>query len=390
MSVTSKADSAAHEQTLGQRPTWAEIDLAALAANLRTVRRVVGPEIKVMAVVKADAYGHGAVGCARRLAAEGVDWFGVALPEEGVELRAAGITQPILCLEGFWAGQAELCLHHQLTPALFRRDMVAEFDRAAQIAGIVADIHVKIDTGMGRLGVRHEAASEFARALKEFKHLRVDGLMTHFAAADEPARADFTVTQTERFKAACAVFRACGHAPQFEDLSNSAGAFAHPAARGRMVRPGGVLYGLWRDVLPPQAVAPALRPVLALRSRVTLLKWIAPGETLGYGCTFTAARPTLVATLPIGYADGYPRALSNKGRVIVRGRFAPVVGRVSMDLTLLDVTDVPGVTQDEPVTLLGADGALELPAEELARDAGTISYEITCGLSRRVPRHYLS
>jgi alanine racemase len=173
-------------------------------------------------------------------------------------------------------------------------------------------------------------------------------------------------------------------------MANSAAAFAYSAARGNMVRPGGVLYGLWRDVLPPDADGSALRPVLSVRTRIILLKWIAPGETLGYGCTFTAARPTLVATLPVGYADGYPRALSNCGRVLVRGRYAPVVGRVSMDLTMVDVTDVAGVCADDAVTLLGAAGAHTLPAEELAHACNTISYEITCGISRRVPRHFLN
>ncbi len=232
-------------------------------------------------------------------------------------------------------------------------------------------------------------AGAFARALTSFAHLRVDGLMTHFAAADEPAHDDFTATQTERFRRACALFRACGHAPRFEDLANSAAAFVRADARGQMVRPGGVLYGLWRDVLPPQVEPPELRPVLAWRTRIMLLKWIEPGETLGYGRTFTAARRTRVATLPVGYHDGYPRALSNRGRVIVRGCFAPIVGRISMDLTLTDVTDVPDVVTGDVVTLVGAAGALELPAEEVARTAGTISYELTCGVSRRVPRHYL-
>jgi alanine racemase len=390
MSATSRDNLTDELGTSGQRPTWAEIDLDALAANLQTVRRVAGPEVKVMVVVKADAYGHGAVACARRLALAGADWFGVALPEEGVELRRAGVEQPILCLEGFWTGQAELCLRHKLVPVVSRLDVAEAFARAARAAGVVADVHVKIDTGMGRLGVRHEAAGEFACALKQLKHLRVDGLMTHFAAADEPERAYFTAEQMARFRAACAMFRACGHSPAYEDMANSAAAFAYAAARGQMVRPGGVLYGLWRDVLPPDADGTALRPVLAWRTRIMLLKWIEAGETLGYGCTFTAARRTRVATLPVGYADGYSRALSNRGRVLVRGHSAPVVGRVSMDLTMVDVTDVPGVAQDDSVTLLGADGTHELPAEELARTVGTISYEITCGISRRVPRYYLN
>src|SRR5205085_1086738 len=247
----------------GQRPTWAEIDLEALAANLRTVRRVVGSDVQVMAVVKADAYGHGAVACARRLAAEGVDWFGVALPEEGVELRRASIEQPVLCLEGFWPGQAELCLRQRLVPALFSLEAAQAFDAAARAAGVVADVHVKIDTGMGRLGVRTEAAGEFARALSRLPHLRVAGLMTHFASADESTRDGFTAEQTARFHETCATFRAAGHAPTLVDLANSAGAWAHPATRGQLVRPGGVLYGLWRDVLPPDVDGSALRPVLA-------------------------------------------------------------------------------------------------------------------------------
>ncbi|MDX6271890.1 MAG: alanine racemase [Acidobacteriota bacterium] len=370
------------------RPTWAEIDLDALAANFQAVRRCVGREVKVMAVVKADAYGHGAAGCARRLAAEGADWFGVALPEEGFELRAAGIKQPILCLEGFWEGQAGALVKQQLTPVVYRLDMAEAFDAAARASGVVADVHVKIDTGMGRLGVRHEAAAEFARALKSFAHLRVDGLMTHFASADEAARDAFTEEQAARFQAAREAFHAAGHAPTLVDMANSAATFAHPSTRGNMVRPGGVLYGLWRDVLRPEDNLPEFRPVMNVRSRIILLKWIGAGETLGYGCTFTATRPTLVATIPIGYYDGYARALSNRGRVVVRGRFAPVVGRISMDLTLLDVTDVPGVEHGDQVTLVGADGELSVPAEDLARIAGTISYEITCGISARVPRRF--
>jgi alanine racemase len=243
---------------------------------------------------------------------------------------------------------------------------------------------------MGRLGVRDEDVGEFAHALAELKHLRVTGLMTHFAAADEPARVHFTAEQMARFRGACAVFRAHGHEPVYEDMANSAAAFAFSAARDRLVRTGGVLYGLWRDVLPPDMDGSALRPVMSLRTRITLLKWIAPGETLGYGCTFTAARPTHVATLPIGYADGYPRALSNRGRVLVRGHYAPVVGRISMDLAMVDVTDVPNVAPDDVVTLIGTDGAHTITAEELAAACNTISYEITCGISRRVPRHYSS
>jgi alanine racemase len=370
------------------RPTWAEIDLDALASNFRAVRARVRAGVAVMGVVKADAYGHGAAECARRLEAEGAEWFGVATPEEGFALRRAGLSRPVLSFGGFWEGQAAACLASGIVPVVYRVDMAEAFDAAARAAGVVADVHVKVDTGMGRLGVRYDEAAEFAGRLRAFEHIRVDGLMTHFAAADEPRRDCFTDEQLARFREAVAAFRARGHAPAYEHAANSAATFAHPETWGNMVRPGGVLYGLWRDVLPPAAGEPGLRPVMTVRSRVTLLKRVHAGETLGYGCTYEAAREMVVATVPAGYADGYVRALSNRGRVVVRGKLAPVVGRVSMDLTLVDVTDVEGVRTGERVTLLGADGELLLPAEDIARTAGTLSYEITCGVSARVPRRY--
>jgi alanine racemase len=376
--------------TDGARPTWAEIDLDALAANFQAVRERVGAGVKVMAVVKADAYGHGATRCAQRLAREGADWFGVALPEEGIELRRAGIEQPILSLGGCWPGQESACIQQAIVPVVYRVETAEALNRAAEAAGVRADIHVKIDTGMGRLGVRYDEAREFVAALRRFKNLRLDGAMTHFAAADDAARESFTNEQVKRFNNAVEMIRELGFQPTYQDMANSAATFAHPSAWGNMVRPGGVLYGLWRDVLPQQlSEPPRLRPVMAVRSRIALLKRVRQGETLGYGCTFVASRETLVATLPIGYNDGYVRALSNRGRVIVRGVYAPVIGRVSMDLTLIDVTDVAQAAVGDRVTLLGEDGSLAIPAEEIAKTAGTLSYEITCGISRRVPRRYL-
>lgn len=373
----------------GRRPTWAEINLDALAANFQAVRERVGAGVRVMAVVKANAYGHGAVRCARRLALAGADWFGVALPEEAIELRRAEIEQPILSLGGFWAGQERACLQHKIVPVVYRLEMVEALERAAAAAGVVADVHVKIDTGMGRLGVRSEQAREFVDALRRFRHIRLDGVMTHFAAADNPERGSFTDEQVRRFNEAVEMIRERGFKPTYLDMANSAATFAHPCSWANMVRPGGVLYGLWRDVLPPLSEPPSLRPVMSVRSRVTLLKRVQRGETLGYGCTFEASRETLVATLPIGYNDGYVRALSNRGRVVVRGTYAPVVGRISMDLTLIDVTDVPDVATGDQVTLLGEENSLAVTAEEIALTAGTLSYEITCGISQRVPRYYL-
>lgn len=376
----------------GRRPTWAEIDLDALASNFHTIRKLVDPKVRIMAVVKANAYGHGAIECARRLSSEGADWLGVAVPEEAIALRDAGIDVPVLSLGGFWPGQESACLRFNFVPVVYRIDMVEALDRAAATEGIVAPVHVKIDTGMGRLGVRYDEANDFAEALSAYKNVRVDGMMTHLAAADDPSHDTFTDEQTARFRNVVELFRSRGFDPKFLDLANSAGTFAHPSAWGNMVRPGGMLYGLWRDVLPPptsdSGPTSQLAPVMSLRSRITLLKRVPKGETLGYGRTFETTRDSLIATLPIGYHDGYFRALSNKGRGIVRRTFAPVVGRVSMDITLLDVTDVPGVELGDTATLLGVDGEHSIRAEEIAQTAGTLSYEVTCGVSERVPRVY--
>jgi alanine racemase len=267
--------------------------------------------------------------------------------------------------------------------------MIEAFNRAARERNVVAAVHLKIDTGMGRLGVRFDEVSDFAGALKQFKNIRVDGFMTHFAAADEPSCGPLTKDQIQRFNDAVAAFRAQGFVPTYEHLANSAAIFGQPAALGNLVRPGGVLYGLWRDILAPADRDVNLRPVMSLHSRINLLKWVPQGETVGYGCTFEASRKTLVATIPIGYDDGYMRALSNRGHAIIRGVYATVIGRISMDLTLIDVTNVPGVQTEDEVTFIGAEGELSVSAEDIARTAGTLSYEVTCGIGERVSRVYV-
>jgi alanine racemase len=380
------------ENIPARRPTWAEIDLNNLDANFNTIKKRVSPAARVMAIVKANAYGHGAVACARKLATAGADWFGVALPEEGIELRESGITQQILCLGGYWPGQAALCVQQRLTPVVYRLDMIESLDKAASNAGVMADVHVKVDTGMGRLGVRYDQLAEFVTALESFRHVRIDGLMSHLAAADDVTCQPLTLDQIRRFEEAVTLFREHGYRPTHLHLANSAGIYGHRESWGNMVRPGGVLYGLWRDVLPLSTSKAELLAVMSLHSRISLLKWVPSGETIGYGCTFEASRRSLIATLPIGYHDGYLRGLSNRAHVIVRGMYAPVVGRVSMDLTLVDVTNVPDVEIDDQVTLLGSDrrkAELKIPAEELARISGTLSYEVTCGVSERVPRVYV-
>lgn len=372
-----------------QRPTWAEINLDHLAFNFHSIKSFIGSKIKVMAVVKADGYGHGSVKCAQRLEKEGIDWFGVAIPEEGVELRSAGIRKRILCLGGFWHGQEQLLLNNNLTPVIYQIDKARSLNKAASDRGNLASIHVKIDTGMGRIGVRFDAISQFAEQLQELKNIEVEGLLTHFAAADNLNEKNFTNMQIQRFNEACAIFENKGFRPIYKDLANSPATIGFPQSRSNLVRIGGILYGLGDDVLPKGIIKPELKAVLTVKTKVSLLKKVPKNETIGYGRTFQTSRDSVIATIPIGYQDGLPRALSNKGHVIINDKYAPIVGRISMDWTILDVTDIPNVKLDDEVVIIGNQTGCKVNAEEIAKAADTISYEITCGIHRRVPRIYV-
>ena len=371
------------------RPTWANIDLDNLAFNFNSVKHFVGDEIKYMAVVKADAYGHGSVECAKKLEKEGVDWFGVALPTEGVELRKQGVIKRILCLGSFWKEQEELLLNYNLTPVIYQIEQARLFNNAAKKRGTVAEIHVKIDTGMGRIGVRFDEVKQFVLELNEFKNLHLEGLMTHFASADNLDENDFTNLQIERFEDTLKIFEQNGFDPIYKDLANSPASVAHPKSYGNMVRLGGVLYGLGDDVLPKEIDLPKLKPVMSLCTKIAHLKTVKKGETLGYSRTYTTDKDSLIATIPIGYQDGYSRGLSNQANVIIDNNFAKVVGRVSMDWTILDVSDIENVKIGDDVILLGEKNGLKVTAEKLAKFTDTISYEITCGINRRVPRKYV-
>lgn len=341
-----------------------------------------------MAVVKANAYGHGAAQCAQALEREAkTDWFGVALIEEGIELRAAGITRPILCLGGFWRGQASAIIANDLTPVIFRPDQAEELNAQAQQVNRKVNYHLKVDTGMGRLGVPLADLSAFVQSLKQFTHLKLDGLMTHFAEA-EAVEQEFTAAQIKWFDEAWWAVNAAGFAPTWRHLSNSAGIHSHLGGWGNLARGGAAMYGFLRDVIAPTPPPFDVKPVLSLHSRIIYLKTVPAGTPLGYGRTFTTNRVSRIATIPIGYADGLHRAHSNNGQVIVRGRFAPMVGRISMDLTLLDVTEVAEVALGDEVILLGEQGGLRIAAEDLAAQIGTISYEVACSISARVPRLY--
>jgi len=371
------------------RPTRAEIDLGALAHNFQVMRSLVGPHVKVMAVVKADAYGHGAIECSSRLENEGVDWFGVAIAEEGVALRKAGITRPILCLGSVWPGQERLVTEHHLTPVVFSERVAVSLDSHARSVGRSIDVHVKVDTGMGRVGIRHDDLDSFITVLGGLKYLRVAGLMTHFSAAESRTDDEFTASQIRLFDEAAEKFRAAGHSPEWFDMANSPGAIDHPESRGNMVRLGGALYGLLDDIVPEASTNPGLRPVLSLKSHVANIKTVPAGETLGYGRTFRTQRETKVALVPVGYADGYHRGLSNVGHACIRGQRVPIAGRISMDWTMFDITDIKDASVDDEVTLIGADGDCFITAAELAGQLDTIGYEITCGIGPRVRRLFI-
>ena len=371
-----------HTLPENERPTWVEINLENLIHNFRLMADFVGPEVAVMPAVKADAYGHGAVECVRALQSAGAQWFGVALPEEAYALREAGITESILCLGSFWEGQEHDIIAKKLTPAIFRIDLLERLNRAAREMKTSVDYHLKVDTGMGRLGVRMNSLDEFLAQAEQLKHVSLAGVMSHMAAADHEDKEEFTRGQMARFEEALRIVRKRGHQPKWIHQANGAAAHAYPESRGNLVRLGGVTYGLWRDVTNSNAAPLDWRPVLSLKTRVELLKTVGKGEAIGYGGTFVTERESLIATLPIGYHDGLPRSLSNKGEVLIRGIRAPMVGRISMDLTLIDVTDVAEVETGDDVIIIGEG----ITAEEVGKRSGTISYEVSCGISERVPR----
>jgi alanine racemase len=371
-----------------QRPTWAEVSLEDLIFNFNSVKRFVGDGIRIMAVVKADAYGHGAAECATALENANVDWLSVALLEEALELRDNGITVPILVLGGVWSGQEEIFVKHSLTPVLYRPEIAESLNLAARNSGSTLNYHLKIDTGMGRVGIDPASIGEIADHLSSFDHIRLDGVMTHFAVADDLAQRKFTQDQIRIFAEAVETLHEKGFRPNYLDMANSPGAVAFPESRGNLVRIGGALYGLGDDILPAGIELPDLKHVMSLRSKIAFLKEVSAGVPLGYGLTYVTRRPSKIATIPIGYHDGYRRGLSGRAMVIVNGHFAPVVGRISMDWTLIDVTDVPNVKVEDVVTLIGEDGNKYIPASELSGILDTISYEVTCGISARVPRLY--
>ena len=373
--------SSGHQLPDTSRPTAALIDLDALRHNCAEVTRRAGGR-KVLAVVKAQAYGHGAVAVSRRLVELGVDMLGVALVEEGRELRDAGITVPIVVMGPVRPAQAAQIIGGRLTPVVYALPLAQTLSDAAAAEGGKVPVHVKVDTGMGRIGLSPEDACPFIRDLTRLPGIVVEGLMTHFADADLKDTV-FASTQMDRFETLIRSLEEQGITIPLRHAANSAAVLAYDRALLTMVRPGLMLYGY--DPLERRGSSD-LRPVLSLVSRIAYCKKVPAGVPISYGRTFVTRRESLIATVPIGYADGYSRSLSNKGEALVRGRRVTVAGRVCMDMIMLDVTDVPAVAEGDEVVLIGRQGEERISADDIAAKTDTIAYEVLCGIGARVPR----
>ncbi|MBI3476544.1 MAG: alanine racemase [Acidobacteria bacterium] len=370
-------------------PNWAEVSLDALRHNYRAVGKHVGENVRICAVVKADAYGHGSARCAQALESEGAPWFGVTGTEEAMALRQAGIKARLLLMTGIWKGEEDEVVANQLTPIVWEKWHIDRLEAAASRKQTTLPVHLKIDTGMTRLGVCPEALPAIIAALASSPHLKLEGVSTHFATVRDPEK---TRKQTALFEGALAILAANKLQPALIHMANSAATLARSETWKTLIRPGIALYGYSKirtAGTKPVDVATPLHPVLAWKTRLIALKDVAPGQAIGYGGTFVTQQRSRIAILPVGYADGFHRLLSNRGRVIVRGEFAPVVGSVSMDLTTVDVTSIPGIDIGDEVILMGESNNKIIDAGEHARICETIPYEILCSISKRVPRIYL-
>ncbi|WP_422392984.1 alanine racemase [Neomoorella humiferrea] len=368
------------------RPVWAEVDLEAIAHNVRAIKKILSPHTELMAVVKANAYGHGAVPVARTALANGVTWLGVATLDEALALREEGITAPLLILGYTPAEDAGRVVAADLSQTVFSREQARALDAAAAVAGTKARLHIKIDTGMGRLGFLPERAVEEVLAIAGLPNVLLEGIFTHFAAADA-ADKTYTLRQLQLFRKVVGELEEKGVTFPWCHAANSGAIIDLPETHFNLVRAGIILYGHYPS---PEVDKKRieLRPAMALKTRVVLVKEVPAGTYISYGCTYRTPAPARIATLPVGYADGYSRLLSNRAEVLIRGRRAPVVGRVCMDQCMIDVSAIPDVRVGDEVVLFGSQYGEVLSVEEVAAWMGTINYEILCLISGRVPRVY--
>jgi len=364
------------------RPTWAEINLNNLAFNFQQVKERVGEKIKVMVTVKADAYGHGLIPVSRKLSSCGVDYLGVASIDEGVQLREAGIKTPILVLGLVLQKDIAPLFKYNLTQTICTDEVASALNGLGRKKKRAINVHIKVDTGMGRIGVLHKEALAFIKRVQHLKFLRIEGIFTHFPCADTNKR--FTAYQIAIFEELLRQLDTIGISIPLVHAANSLGVISYSRSYFNMVRPGLIIYGLY----PKRGSGIKLKPVLSLKTKVVYIKEVPKGWGISYGHIYVTSRPTRIVTLPIGYGDGYPRNLSGKGPVLVKGGRFTISGRVCMDQIMVDVQDTPVKTGDE-VVLIGSQGKNNITAEELAKLSGTISYEIACGLGSRIPRLYI-
>jgi alanine racemase len=368
--------------SIGYRPTWAEVDLSVLDFNFLQVGKLTGPRVKLMSVIKCDAYGHGLLPVARRLAKLGADYLGVASIDEAVILREHKIRLPILILGNILNKDVEPVLKYNLTQTVSDYQLALRLSQKAKQAGKIIAVHIKVDTGMGRLGVLYKDAMKFTKQVRRLANLRIEGLFTHFPCADSDP--EFTNYQIDIFNQLAGDLKRTGMEIPLLHTANSMGIIAYPQSHFNLVRPGLMLYGIY----PRQGLDIKLKPLLSLKSRVIYLKRIPSGQGISYGRSYITSKETTVAVLPIGYGDGYPRNLSNRADVLIKGRRFRISGTVCMDQIMVDVGEARVKAGDEAV-LIGCQGKMRISAEELARLAGTIPYEIVCGIGSRVARLYI-
>jgi alanine racemase len=365
-----------------ERPTQAVVNLKAISYNIAQIRKKIGERTDLMAVVKADGYGHGAAKVGLTALKSGANCLGVTLPEEGEDLRAAGISASIVVLGLIKPEEAHQTVKLKLDQTICTVEVAEALDQLAREASVKVKVHVKVDTGMGRIGVHPDEALGFVRRIRRFKNLNLEGLFSHFASADE-ADKTFPKKQIEIFDGVVREIEASGIKIRKKHMANSAGILDLPESYYDLVRPGIMIYGLY----PSQEVSRSipLKPAMTLKTQVVFLKLVPPGTPISYGRTFATQRESLVATIPVGYADGYSRLLSGRGRVLIKGHRVPLIGRVCMDMCMIDISQVGNVQQGDEVILFGGD----LPVDEIAGMAGTINYEVICAVGKRVPRIYV-
>ena len=364
------------------RATRAIVDLGAISHNIAEIRKRIGNQRNLMAVVKADGYGHGAVEVSRAALRSGADWLGVALPEEGRQLREAGIGVPILVMGLIQPAEAYKIVKFRLAQAVASVELLEALDYEASKASTQVNVHVKVDTGMGRIGIKPEDAVSFVRKVNTFKNLNLEGVFSHLSSADEKDKA-FSEHQLRLFEQVINELHSAGFNVPKKHIANSAAVLDLPQSYYDMVRPGIMIYGLYPSKEVSHSIE--LKPAMTFKTKVSAVKVVPPGTPISYGGTFITKKRTTVVTLPVGYADGYSRLLSNRGEVLIKGQRVPVIGTVCMDMCMVDVSSVEDVRPGDEVILFGEG----LHVDELAAKLGTINYEVVCAVSKRVPRIYV-